>query len=214
MELNLAVDRPSLAGAGTATARERQAAVGEGCIDEDRHLPFGEITDRYYRRIYNLICYQVGDPEEAADLTQETFVKAFRAFHAFKGEARVSTWLWRIALNLCKSSYRKRARRERLIPMSLDAEIPTDEGEINREPADWSACPEGLLQAKELRLEVHQAIRSLPEPYRVAIILCDLEQCSYQEIAQITGVTVQAVKSRIHRGRRMLRQKLERYVQG
>jgi RNA polymerase sigma-70 factor (ECF subfamily) len=211
MELNLALDKATLA-AGAAARSAGQAAPA--IVDEDRGLSFGEITEKYYRRVYNLICYQVGDLDEAADLTQETFVKAFRAYHAFKGESRVSTWLWRIALNMCKSSYRKRARRERLIPLSLDADVVTDEGEVSRELPDWSVCPENVVQTRELCAEVRRAIQSLAEPYRVAIILCDIDGCSYQEIADITQISVQAVKSRIHRGRRMLRKKLERYVHG
>ncbi|HOQ30754.1 MAG TPA: sigma-70 family RNA polymerase sigma factor, partial [Armatimonadota bacterium] len=115
---------------------------------------------------------------------------------------------------MCKSSYRKRARRERLIPLSIDADVVTDEGEMSREVPDWSVCPENVVETRELRAEVRRAIQSLAEPYRVAIILCDIEGCSYQEIADITQISVQAVKSRIHRGRRMLRKKLERYVQG
>lgn len=209
MGLNLAVDEAALRGGGAVMAAERQVSA---IMDEDRGLSFAEVTDRYYRRIYNLICYQVGDQDEAADLTQETFIKAYRAYHAFKGESRVSTWLWRIALNMCKSSYRKRARRESIMPVSLDAEVTTEEGEVSREVPDWSICPESILQRQELRAQVQRAIQSLPEPYRVAIILCDIEGCSYQEIADITEISVQAVKSRIHRGRRMLRQKLESYV--
>jgi RNA polymerase sigma-70 factor (ECF subfamily) len=209
MGLNLAVDETALRGGGAVMAAERQVSA---IMDEDRGLSFAEVTERYYRRIYNLICYQVGDQDEAADLTQETFIKAYRAFHAFKGESRVSTWLWRIALNMCKSSYRKRARRESIMPVSLDAEVTTEEGEVSREVPDWSICPESILQRQELRAQVQRAIQSLPEPYRVAIILCDIEGCSYQEIADITQISVQAVKSRIHRGRRMLRQKLESYV--
>ncbi len=208
MELNPAVDSLGLA-AGRAAA-ERQSLL---VVDEDRALTFGELTDKYYRRIFNLICYQVGDADEAADLTQETFVKAFRAYHTFKGEARVSTWLWRIAINMCKSNFRKRSRRERLIPLSLDAEISTEDGEMTREPADWSVCPENIIQTRELCTQVRDAIAALPDTYRVSVILCDMEGCSYQEIADITGVTVQAVKSRIHRARRMLKVKLEGYVQ-
>ncbi|NLC57171.1 MAG: sigma-70 family RNA polymerase sigma factor [Armatimonadetes bacterium] len=208
MELDLALGRAALDAAATATPAEHAAPV----VDEDRALSFGDITEKYYRRIYNLICYQVGDHEEAADLTQETFVKAFRAYPGFRGQSRVSTWLWRIALNLCKSSYRKRARRERLMPVSLDAEILVEDGEVSRETADWSICPENIVQTRELRSEVQRAIQSLAPPYRVAVILCDLEGCSYQEIAEIMEISVQAVKSRIHRGRRMLRQKLEQYV--
>ncbi|MDH7569817.1 MAG: sigma-70 family RNA polymerase sigma factor [Armatimonadota bacterium] len=212
MKLDLAMGEAAPRGGGTVAALQRRPPPRAEIVDEDRDLSFGEITDKYYRRIYNLICYQVGDPEEAADLTQETFVKAFRAYHGFKGEARVSTWLWRIALNLCKSSYRKRARRERLVPLSLDAEITTPEGEVSREPADWSVSPENLLQSKELRRQVQHAIRSLAELYRIPVLLCDIEGCSYQEIADVMQISVQAVKSRIHRGRRMLRQKLEQYI--
>ncbi|MBI3947931.1 MAG: sigma-70 family RNA polymerase sigma factor [Armatimonadetes bacterium] len=210
MDLDVAVNEAMVA----STAIERRCAPDTAIPDEDLRLSFGELTDKYYRRIYNLICYQVGDPDEAADLTQEVFVKAFRAFPAFRGEARVSTWLWRIAINLCKSSYQKRARQEHLFPFSLDAEVSTNEGEVSREAPDWSVCPEHIAEVKELRVQVRRAIRSLPDLYRNAIVLCDLEGCSYQEIADITQASVQAVKSRIHRGRQMLRQKLERYVRG
>lgn len=211
MELDLAVDEAALSG---STVVEDPTSCAAASRDEDLSLSFEALTDKYYRRIYNLIRYQVGDPDEAADLTQETFLKAFRAIHAFKGEAKVSTWLWRIALNLCKSSFRKRARRERLMPLSLDAEVATDEGEVSREMPDWSICPEMMAEAKELRCLVRRAIRSLPEIYRIAVILCDLEGYSYQEIADITQASVQAVKSRLHRGRQMLRQKLGYYVEG
>lgn len=209
MDVNLARNEAVLP-ATLSLANEEQQALS--AVDEDRGLSFAALTEKYYRRIYTLICYQIGDQDEAADLTQETFIKAFRAYQGFKGDSRFSTWLWRIALNLCKSSYRKRARREQVFSFSLDADVATEEGEVSRDVPDWSACPEKLAQTHELQQKVRAAIRSLPDPYRAVIILCDIECCAYLEIADILGISVPAVKSRIHRGRRMLRERLDAYL--
>jgi RNA polymerase sigma-70 factor (ECF subfamily) len=181
--------------------------------DEDASLSFEALVAKYERKIYNLILRQIGDREEAEDLTQETFLNAFRSFPAFRGDCKIHTWLCQIALNQCKNRFRQRDRRRTLEGPSLDApalggEDPTRPLEI----ADWDQSPQDVLLRKETYRYVLRAIDSLPTEYREVIVLCDLQRISYQEIAEITGLSLEAVKTRIHRGRLMLRRKVEGYL--
>jgi RNA polymerase sigma-70 factor (ECF subfamily) len=168
--------------------------------DEDRHLTFDELVTKYEKRIYNLILRQIGDHDEAADLTQDTFVNAFRAFSSFRGECRLSTWLCQIALNACKNRFRQRDRQRSLEPISLDAPVGPESGAETLEIPDWSQSPERALEAKELQNQIRRAIDALPDEYRIVLVLCDLEGRSYLEIARITNLSLEAVKTRIHRG--------------
>ncbi|MGQ9525205.1 MAG: sigma-70 family RNA polymerase sigma factor [Armatimonadota bacterium] len=183
--------------------------------NEDRGLSFEELVARYERRIYNLILRQVGDPEDAADLAQETFVKAFRAFGQFRGESSVFTWLCRIALNLCKNRFRQRDRMRSVAGVSIEEMAESEEpGQAPQEVPDWSQSPERLYEQRELADRVQEAIANLPREYREVVVLRDLQHLSYQEIAQVTGLTLENVKTRLHRGRLMLRRMLEPYVHG
>jgi RNA polymerase sigma-70 factor (ECF subfamily) len=181
--------------------------------DEDRLLTFDELVQKYEKKVYNLILRQIGDRDEAADLTQDTFVNAYRSFAAFRGECRISTWLCQIALNHCKNRFRQRDRKREMEGYSLDApanpELETNPLEI----PDWNQSPHRVLEAKELQQLIYQAIDALSPEYRVVIVLCDLQGHSYQDIATITGLSLEAVKTRIHRGRLMIRRKLSPYVQ-
>lgn len=181
--------------------------------DEDRLLTFEEIVDKYSKKIFNLILRYIGDREEAEDLTQETFLNAYKSFPTFRGECKIHTWLCQIALNQCKNRFRQRDRRRSVEGPSLDATQPGSE-EANRplEIADWDQSPEEVLHRKETYRYVLKAIDSLPDEYRQVIILCDLQQLSYQQIAEITKLSLEAVKTRIHRGRLMLRRKVEAYL--
>ena len=181
--------------------------------DEDRDLTFDALIDKYEKKIYNLILRHVGDPDEAADLTQDTFVNAFRGFGAFRGECKILTWLCQIALNQCKNRFRQRDRRRDWEGPSRDA--PTageaDEQRLLEIP-DWKQSPERALETKELQRQVLAAIEQLSPEYRTVVILCDLQGRSYAEIAQIVGLSLETVKTRIHRGRLMIRRKLEAYL--
>lgn len=181
--------------------------------DEDRLLTFKEIVLKYQRKIFNLILRHINDPEEAEDLTQETFFNAFKSFPTFRGECRIHTWLCQIALNQCKNRFRQRDRRRSVEGPSLDqqtggAEDPTRTLEI----PDWEQSPQEVLIRNETYRYVLKAIDSLPDEYRTVIVLCDLQQMPYQQIAQITGLSLEAVKTRIHRGRLMLRRKVDAYL--
>lgn len=181
--------------------------------DEDRALSFDEIVAKYEKKIFNLILRHIGDREEAEDLTQETFVNAFRSFPTFRGECKIHTWLCQIALNQCKNRFRQRDRRRTVEGPSLDAPgTGTDEATRPLEIADWDQSPQEVLIRREIYRYVLKAIDSLPDEYRTVIVLCDLQQMTYQQIAQITGLSLEAVKTRIHRGRLMLRRKVDAYL--
>ncbi len=183
--------------------------------DEDLRLSFEELVVKYERKIYNLIYRQIGDAEDAADLTQDVFVRAFGAFGRFRGDARVYTWLCQIALNACKNKFRQRDRQKPHLGPSLDEPISDDDTESRlREVADYSAEPSRELDRKELRRAVERAIETLPPDYKGVILLRDVQGLAYSEIAEATGLTLEAVKTRLHRARLMLRRKLEPYVNG
>lgn len=180
--------------------------------DEDRALTFEQLVEKYERKIFNLILRQIGDREEAEDLTQETFVNAFKSFPSFRGDCKIHTWLCQIALNQCKNRFRQRDRRRTVEGPSLDAPTGGDDDLRPLEIPDWDQSPQDVLIRNETYRYVLRAIASLPDEYREVIILCDLQHLPYQEIAQATSLSLEAVKTRIHRGRLMLRRKVEAYL--
>lgn len=186
-------------------------AAGGITIDEDRQLSFEQIHRKYETKIFNLILRIVGDYEDAQDLTIETFVNAYRAWDRFRGDARVSTWLHQIAVNNCKNRFKQRDRQREREPVSLDDNIETDSGELGREVADWRNVPEQVLMDKEFAARLNRAVESLKPDYKVVFVLAEVDDLSYEEIARVTELTVPAVKTRLHRARNMVRQKLEPY---
>jgi RNA polymerase sigma-70 factor (ECF subfamily) len=192
----------------------RGSGTGGIAPDEDRNLSFEQIHRKYQDKIFNLILRLVGNREDAEDLTVDTFVNAYKHWHNFRGEARVSTWLHQIAVNNCKNRFKQRDRRREREPVSLDDTIETDSGELSREVADWSAAPERLLMDQEFAAKLQEAIDALPLEYRTVFVLAHFEDLSYEDIARITELTVPAVKTRLHRARNKVRQRLEPYYRG
>ncbi|MHB0936117.1 MAG: sigma-70 family RNA polymerase sigma factor [Armatimonadota bacterium] len=170
--------------------------------------PFEVLFTRYEKGIFNLIYRMVGDYEDATDLTSQTFLHALRAYDRFRGEAQAYTWLYRIAVNLCKNHFRKRDREARIEIVSLDAPIITDGEEMERDIEDLTHSPEVSLESQELQTLIQQAIMGLSQDLRVVILLRDVQGLSYQEVAEVTNCTVEAVKSRIFRARGHLRRVL------
>lgn len=179
--------------------------------DDDKRLEFDQVHRKYHAKIYNLILRLVGDKDDADDLTVETFLNAYRAWNKFRGDARVSTWLHQIAVNNCKNKFKQNDRRREREYGSLDDTRETEDGELGREVADWSEAPERILLNEELKQKLQDAINALRSEYKVVLVLCEMEDKSYDEIAEITGLSVPAVKTRLHRARGMLRQRLEHY---
>ncbi len=171
---------------------------------------YSELVRRYQDRIYTVIAARVADPEDALDLTQETFVKAYVALGRFRLEAGFYTWLYQIAVHRCIDYSRKRKRHQE--PLALDQCLLHDPG---LEPADTSPArdPERATMNLHLRAAIRTALRNLPEPFRTAVILRDIEGLSQEEIAKIQGCPHGTAKTRIHRGRLLLRHALRSFVQ-
>ncbi len=174
---------------------------------------FEELVKRYERKIYNLAYRIMGNKEDASDVLQETFLQAFKKLSGFKGKAKFSTWLYRIAVNICLMKKRKGKRME---TVSLDIPIFTKkEDEIKRELRDdWSDSPLATLENEEVKETLSQAIDSLPEEYRTVFLLRGLNGLSNEEVANVMKISLPAVKSRLHRARLFLRDKLSQYFQG
>jgi RNA polymerase sigma-70 factor (ECF subfamily) len=170
---------------------------------------FDELVEVYQSLVYTLALRILGDSEDARDATQEAFLKVYRHFARFRGEASLKTWICRIAINQARSTERWWRRRRRSETSSLDS-TPDKDGDEGLCPGDClasaSATPEAetLLRERERQLEL--ALTKLKKDFRIAVILRDIEGLSYEEIAYVTGVSIGTVKSRIARGREMLRE--------
>ncbi|WP_395142589.1 sigma-70 family RNA polymerase sigma factor [Armatimonas sp.] len=183
---------------------------------EDRDLSFDQIKEKYQLRIYNLILRMIGNenPDDAEDLTVETFVNAWRAWGKFRRDAQVYTWLYQIACNLCKNWYKQKGRQREREGYSLDNTLDSESGELSREVPDWRNAPEKLLLETEFGQKIRDAVEALPSEYREVLILDLWEDLPYEEIAAILGLSVPAVKTRLHRARNKIRQRLEPYYRG
>ena len=178
---------------------------------------FEEIVARYHGKVFQLVYRYTGDYEDSCDLTQDTFVRAFRAWNEFRGDAQIYTWLYRIAINLCHNHQKKTQRRRDVERISLDAPIFADEGRDGYEGlavADEGPLPLQILESHELRLRLQQALRELPDNYRTVILLRDIEGLSYDEIARVTDSTLEAIKSRLFRARNAVRRLMQPYFNG
>lgn len=181
--------------------------------ESDRSQTFDALVAAYEKKIFNLIYRILGDYEEAADLTQETFISAFRAFDKFRGDSKVYTWLYQIAVNHCRNRLRQRGRLHGMKVESLDQ--PRDwepEGQTShREIADTTHAPHVVLEDKELHQRILAAVQSLPPDYRQVVVLREMHGLSYNDIAAVTRLSLDNVKTRLSRARAMLRRKLEHY---
>lgn len=175
---------------------------------------FDEVVARYEKPIFNVVYRILGNYEEAADVTQEAFISAYRHFHRFRGESSVYTWLYQIALNHSRNRLRRRRRTDSRT-VSLDEPAGVDTGSVDTlEIADESQSPQTVLERKELQARIMAAIESLPPDYREVVVLRELQGLSYNEIADATGISLDNVKTRLSRARAMLRQRLGAYYLG
>jgi RNA polymerase sigma-70 factor, ECF subfamily len=158
---------------------------------------FDTLIDRYSPDIFALLYRLTENAEEASDLTQETFLRAFRSIKSFRGDSELKTWLFRIAINESRNRFRWWKRRKRDLTISLDATIGDTDLTISDSLADRSQSPE------------ESALMDIRDVYREAIVLCDIEGMSYEETAAALGIGLGTVKSRISRGREELRRRLK-----
>ncbi len=172
---------------------------------------FASLVDKYKGPVINLAARMLQDPVEAEDMAQAVFVQVYKSADRYKPSSKFSTWLFTIARNLCLNEIRRRGRHR---AQSLDAlSSPSDENPSGIQLADATAAPppDSLLEG-ELSAKIEQALQELPENQRTAILLCRRDDQSYDDIAEILGVSVSAVKSLIHRGRETLKARLKPYL--
>ena len=172
---------------------------------------FNELVITYQRRVFALVFRMLGRREEAEDLAQEVFVQVFKAIDQFRGDSKLSTWIYRIAVNLCKNRTKYLSRRHANDQDDVDAmadRLPfsaakgVSVGGISR--------PDELVEGMQLEVVVKRAIAQIEPEFREVLILRDVEDMSYEEIAEVTGLADGTVKSRIHRARAQLRAIVEK----
>ncbi|HMJ14223.1 MAG TPA: sigma-70 family RNA polymerase sigma factor [Polyangiaceae bacterium] len=172
---------------------------------------FNELVQTYERRVYLLVFRMLGRREEAEDMAQEVFVQVFKAIGQFRGESKLSTWIYRIAVNVCKNRAKYWVRRH-------DAQQDEFESAAEHLPATDAravtfaevARPDHAVEGFQMERIVQRAISELEPDFREVLILRDVEELSYEEIAEITGLADGTVKSRIFRARALLKSKVER----
>ncbi len=171
---------------------------------------FGEIMARYRSPITNYLYRFLNDYEEAVDLAQETFVRVYFALDRYHTKFAFSTYIYRIATNLAISEIRRRKRRRLLSLTGLFQSEGSDEVEF--QPPDSRILPDAELEDDERSQTIAKAIAALPEKYRVPVVLRDVEGKSYDEVAAIMELGLGTTKSRISRGRALLKEKLQQYL--
>jgi RNA polymerase sigma-70 factor (ECF subfamily) len=188
---------------GMTTLRER---VLIRRLQQRDERAFQEIVRLYQHKVFNLVFRMISNREEAEDVAQEVFVTVFKSIDGFRGEAKFSTWLYRIAANHCKNRMKYLGRRSYKSTGELDEAAERELADA--QPHSMTPHvdgPEKVLEGLQTEKMVQQAIALLDEEHRLLIVLRDVEDLSYQEICSITGLAEGTVKSRLHRARMSLK---------
>jgi len=179
-------------------------------INSGQYDRFPDLVKRYEQKLYNFSLRMCRNPADAEDTVQETFLNVFKYLKDFRYEAKFKNWLYRIAASTCI----KRRRKSKFAPereLSLDEFYHQEESESPNQVPDWALMPLDKLLSNELLDQINQAVFSLPEKYRLVIVLRDIEGFSTAETSQILNVSPANVKVRLHRARLFLRDKLKGY---
>ena len=176
----------------------------ESCLLGNTQM-FSRLIDNYKNMVYNLTYRMSNNPQEAEDISQEAFLRAFQSLAHFNPSYKFSTWLYQITLNIIRDKYKKRE----LNYISLDTPVETDDSEFYPQPADFTNNPEQIIVQQEDSQTIQKAIYSLPLKYREVIVLRHLQDLSYIEIANILKLPPGTVKVRLYRAREQLRKIIE-----
>ena len=163
---------------------------------------FDRIVEEHSNFVYNVALRMMGNPQDAEDVAQEAFISAYRAFERFRGESKVTTWLYRITVNAALMRLRKEKKARTLTQYGFDDVIVHD----------WSDAPYRAASDSELGDKLREGIGMLPDDMKAAVVLRDMEELSNAEAAEVIGISVSALKSRLHRGRALLRKHLDKYL--
>jgi len=194
-----------------------ESKVGEPVIDESVLVDaarngdvgaFEQLVRRYDRNVFRIAQHITQNREDAEDVVQDAFLKAFQNLGQFQGQSKFYTWLVRIAVNEALMRLRRR-RPERMV--SLDEDVKTEEDSMPREVADWSPNPEQLYSQAELKDILSKTVQGLPPGFRTVFVLRDVEGLSTEETAEALSLSIPAVKSRLLRARLQLRDRLNKF---
>ena len=173
---------------------------------------FNILIAQYHQPLYSLVARSLTDPADAADITQEVFIKVFRSIRSFHGESSLRTWLYRIALHEASNQRRwwsRHKKQELAIDMPIDSADPDEDSRpLISTLADAGGSPYDYAAQAELRRQVEDALHRLPEVFRTVVVLREIEGFAYEEIAEILNVNIGTIKSRLTRGRSALRELL------
>ncbi len=177
-------------------------------VQEGESACFDVLVDRYKTRLFNYLLRLMGDRDEAEEVAQEAFVKAYIHAGKYKTIARFSTWLYTIATNLVRNKMRSRSRAPKVYSLWSRSGYDSDE-ERQIDIVDPNRSPEEILNDRELSDVISRSISKIPEKYRESFVLREINQLSYEEIAAVTGLKLGTVRSRINRARNYFRQIVE-----
>jgi RNA polymerase sigma-70 factor (ECF subfamily) len=195
---------------GARLAAEDEARFIERLVARDE-LAFTTLMEAYQARVFTLLLRMLNNRAEAEELVQDVFFQVFKAIGTFRGESKLSTWIYRIAINLCKNRMKYRAVRQEGKQDDIDAMSERLGGGDGRPgPGGALARPDEMMQGKQLEAIVRDAIQTLEPGFRECLVLRDVEDLSYEEIEAITGLPAGTVKSRIHRARAQLKELVEK----
>ncbi len=179
--------------------REQEAQIVRRVLEGDVNA-FEDLVTEHEKGVYAIAQRMTGNAEDAADMTQETFIKAYNSLSAFRGDSKFSVWLYRIATNVCLDFLRSRSRKP-----TVSLSVEDDDGEETQlDIADESQSPEQLLERGLTRDAVRRGLKSLSPEYRQILLLREIQGLSYEEIAEALALEVGTVKSRIFRARKRL----------
>ncbi len=168
---------------------------------------FDELVKTYQNKVYMLAYRYMGNEDDANDMAQEAFIKAYRSLRSFKGDASFGTWIYRITTNVCLDELRRRKRK--IVPISLDEPLATLDGtEIEREISDQSLAADVVYEKKEFSRNIQLLLDEMKYEHKTVIVLRDIMELSYEEIAVVLDCSIGTVKSRISRARNILQKKL------
>ncbi|MGQ9730906.1 MAG: sigma-70 family RNA polymerase sigma factor [Candidatus Zipacnadales bacterium] len=179
-------------------------------VNGQQRTRFEALAEERKRELFNAALRMTRDREDAEDLTQETLAKAYAAFHQFRPGTNFKAWIYRVLVNTYINHY----RRERRAPQMKSWEELAVDGDADyaREDPSRLSCPEEAVLARVPDEEVQPALEALPDEFRIAVLLSDVDDFTYKEIAEILDIPLGTVRSRIFRGRRLLRQRLREYA--
>lgn len=177
----------------------------EAVQSEDRH-EFNTLVERYHKQAYNVAYRMAGNHADAEDLTQEAFIRAYRFFGQYRRDLPFESWLYKIMSNVFIDMLRRKPKAK---IRSLDEPISTEDGETQMELPDPSGGPEEVVLSNDMDRRIQAALNTLPEVFRLTVIYADIEGLSYEEIAEATNTNIGTVRSRLHRGRKLLRSRIQ-----